>query len=453
VVRALWLRLSAMLRGRADITGAVATGYVLMATTAVVNILMVPVYLSAIGSVGFGVLMMLLALSSYAAISVLWLTGGVTRGLGAAHARGAGADFAAIWAAGKWGALAGAGAVAMLVGLALLAFPNILGAEARQIPDLHLAIVLFLAQLAVAWCYSIDRVAFNVSGHQTLSNLVTIGQQAGFGVLAYAVLKWHGGLSGVMAALLASHVLALLSIALMRQRMAWSLRWRLPFHAEVRRELRAMLSSEGSAFVLFGIVSLSLQADVLFVGLFGGAAVAAEFALVWKIAEITIQGLWRLPDVFQPSIIRLDTLREQPRLRGLLRRIDRLVLLLAVMAGLAYMALGPWIVVFWVGAEHAPRNHLLFVLAGAAIVWLSLARLPISAAFVTGRLRAVLQVMTAELAGKLAVMGVLLPSLGALAPLIAVNAVHALGVAYGYRRLLARLGAPVAEASEVGDVS
>ena len=439
-VRTILAMLPGWLDPRADVTGALATGYALTVVTAVVNILLVPVYLHSIGRVGFGLLMMLLGLSSYAAISVLWLTGGVTRGLGAAHARGSHEEFASIWAAGKWGALGGAGAVAGLVGFVLWLFPQVLGVGTREIGDLHAALALFLAQLAVAWCYSIDRVALNVSGRQTISNLLTIGQQLTFAALAYLALAANGGLSSVLAALLASHVAALVTTWLIRRRINWKLTWRTPLEEGVRRELRTMLSSQGIAFVLFGIFSLSLQADVLFVGLLGGPAVAAEFTLIWKVAEITIQGLWRVPDVFQPRIIHLDAMNQRDALSKLLARIDRLVIILSVCAGLCYAAIGPWIIELWVGANQVQKGQLPFVLAGATIVWLSLVRLPTATAFVTDRLGDVLRVMGSELILKLAATAALLPWLGALAPLVSVNVVHALGVAYGYRRVLRRVG-------------
>jgi ABC-type maltose transport system permease subunit len=92
--------------------------------------------------------------------------------------------------------------------------------------------------------------------------------------------------------------------------------------------------------------------------------------------------------------------------------------------------------------EHAPSNAWVYVLAGGAIFWLTLSRLPISAAYATGRLRRLLQVGSIELLGKVAGTAALIGAYGLLAPLIAINAVHALGVAYGYRGVLRRIGEP-----------
>jgi O-antigen/teichoic acid export membrane protein len=160
---------------------------------------------------------------------------------------------------------------------------------------------------------------------------------------------------------------------------------------------------------------------------------------VWKIAEITIQGLWRIPEAFQPRIIQLDTMGQVDSLHHLLRRVDWVMLPLAAAAGVAYALFGHWILELWVGAEHAPNNILVYVLAGGAIFWLSLSRLPILAGSATGRLRGLLPLMATEVLGKIALTAAMIGSFGLLAPLIAINVMHALGVAYGYRYAMRRI--------------
>lgn len=437
-LRGLVMRLRHPLGEHADIAGAVLAGYAQMGITALINILLVPLYLNALGRTGFGLLMMLIAFNAYASVIVLWLFGGVNRGLGVAYARGELDQFAVTWAAGKWGSLFGAAIIAAAVELALWLVPGILGPDRHEVSDLPLAFALFFVQLAVGWWYSIDRLALNISGHQTISNLLLVGQQLALGLLVYLVLAWHGGLSGVMAAFLGSHVATLVACLVIRRRMIPCLVWHLPLHAMVRRELRSMISRQGSAYQLFGILLLSLQADILIVGLIGGPAVAAEYALVWKVAEIAIQGLWRIPDVFQPTIIRLDTGGQRDSLAALFRRVDWLVAPLGGAVGLCYAALGHWIIALWVGAQYAPDNPLLYALAGGAIFWLSVARLPIMAGYATGRLDGLLQLMAIEFFAKVALTAAAIGSLGLLAPVAAINLVHGLGVAYGYRRFLRR---------------
>jgi membrane protein EpsK len=436
-MRALRTRLLA--GDRADITGAIVTGYAQMGITVLVNLLLVPFYLQALGSTGFGLLMMLLGLNAYAGIAVLWLFGGLNRRLGVTFAHGQREEFAAAWAAGKWGTLAGALLIAVLLGGLLDVAPQLFGVEAQQILDFKLALVFFFLQLVVSWFYGIDRLALTVSGHQTVANLLIIFQQLVFAGLVYPALVFHGGLSGVMAAFLGSHAATLVASAICRRIFLPAAVWRSPFHPTVTRELRTMLLRQGAAFQTFGVLSLSLQADILVVGLLGGPAIAAQFAIVWKIAEVTVQAIWRIPDVVQPKIIQHDARAESQLLKHLLQRVDGLVLPVAAAAAIAYALLGRWIVELWVGAEHTPANPWVYVLAGSAIFWLALSRLPMSAGYATGRVSGLLRLMGVELLGKLVITASTIGSWGLLSPLIAVNAVHALGLAYGYRLLLRQI--------------
>jgi O-antigen/teichoic acid export membrane protein len=430
------LRTKLLAGDRRDITGAIVTGYAQMGITVLVNLLLVPLYLQKLGTTGFGLLMMLLGLSAYAGIAVLWLFGGLNRRLGVTFAHGNRVEFAAAWAAGKWGTVAGALLMALLLGGLFTAAPQLFGSEAQQMPDFKLALALLFLQLAVAWVYSIDRLALTVSGHQTVANLLIIFQQLVFAGLVYLALAINGGLPGVMAAFLGSHAATLLASTFCRRAFLPAAVWRGPFDRVVRHELRAMLSRQGTAFQIFGVLTLSLQADILVAGLLGGPAIAAQFSIVWKIAEVTVQAIWRIPDVVQPKIIQHDARGETKQLKHLLRRVDRLVLPLAAAAAILYALLGRSIVELWVGPEHTPADPWVYALGGSAIFWLALSRLPISMGYATGRLRGLLRLMGVELLGKIVITAATIGSWGLLAPLVAVNAVHALGLAYAYRAAL-----------------
>jgi len=441
-IRALRTNLISALRQRGDIAGAVVTGYLQMAVSIAVNLLLVPLYLRTLGTGGFGLLMMLIGLNAWAGIATLWLVGGVTRRLGVTHAHGRREEFAAAWAAAKWGILAGTILVAGSISGLVWFMPALFGPEATRSNDFWVAMIFFYLQFGAAWLYGIDRLALTVSGHQTLANLLLGGQQLLLGVLVFVALHLGGGLSSVMAAFFGSHAAALAASAICRRLYLGRLSWRSPFDPAVRSELISMLSRQGAAFQVFGVLMLSLQADILIVGLIGGPLIAAEFALVWKIAEVLIQALWRIPDTLQPRMIHLDAKHETTLLKALLGRVDWALLCLAAAAGIAYALLGRWIISLWVGAEHAPSDIWVYVLGGGAIFWLAISRLPISAAYGTGRLRRLLQVGSIELLGKVLGTAALIGAYGLLAPLIAINAVHALGVAYGYRSVLRPIGEP-----------
>jgi O-antigen/teichoic acid export membrane protein len=114
----------------------------------------------------------------------------------------------------------------------------------------------------------------------------------------------------------------------------------------------------------------------------------------------------------------------------------RWMVAISLAIGLSYGLLGPWIVKLWVGSDIRPQSTVAYILAGAVIFWLGSARLPAVVAYSTLRLKSLLQVAGLEVLGKLALSLILFPRIGYLAPLAAINIIHAGGLFVLYRRLL-----------------
>lgn len=422
-----------------DYAGALASGYAQMGVNAVVQLGMVPLYLATIGREGFGVLMILLALATYIAVGALWLTGGITRELGEKAAAQDDAGFAIVWAGGKWASVTFAGTVGGL-GIAILALvPGLLDSQVTAIANFWPAIALFVVNLVIAWSLAVDRVGLNVSRRQTTSNLLAILSQLVFVATAVPLLLFTDlGLVAVTGALALGNLVAELLARWIWRRHGYRLRWFADMGAAWRR-VAGMLSRRGGGFTLFGILQLTLQADLLIIGFVGGPLLAADFALIWKIAEVLGVALGRIPDALQPRLIHHDVRGEQQALASAMTRIDRTMLLLAGTIGLAYAVAGHWLVTLWVGTDNVPDSQWGYVLAGGALFWIAMAKLPTAAAFVMVRLRPLVTIMAAELAGKLVMIAALVGPLGFVAPLVAINIVHICGVAWAYRWLLRRM--------------
>jgi O-antigen/teichoic acid export membrane protein len=169
--------------------------------------------------------------------------------------------------------------------------------------------------------------------------------------------------------------------------------------------------------------------------------VAARYALIWKIAEVGVNALWRISESWSPILIRMDATNEHEILVRQYRHIVALLLVTAIPAGLVYALLGPWVTMLWLGAEQAPKDQLGFVLAGAGIVWLGLARLPAIMSYSLARFRLWAGIASVEMAARLALTVAFYPRFGYLAPLVALNIVHVCGIAAAYQwagwRLLA----------------
>jgi O-antigen/teichoic acid export membrane protein len=200
------------------------------------------------------------------------------------------------------------------------------------------------------------------------------------------------------------------------------------------RPLLARLTGRmGGGYLVASVLLLTSQSDVLLIGWLGGAEVAARYALIWKIAEVGVNALWRISESWSPILIRMDATNEHAILVRQYRHIIVLLLATAIPAGLAYALLGPWVTVLWLGAEQAPKDQLGFVLAGAGIVWLGLARLPAIMSYSLARFRLWAGIASVEMAARLALTVAFYPRFGYLAPLVALNVVHVCGIAAAYQ--------------------
>jgi O-antigen/teichoic acid export membrane protein len=427
--------LVARLAGHPGYLRALVTAYGLMAANVVVQVFMVPLYLNALDTYRFGVLMILLALFGYAAVGMAFMSGGMARILGEHHAREDDEGFRRAYLVSK---LVYVG-YAALVGLVVVAVVATLEGALFQVRAGYAKTVLWTAAagglyFVLLYDFSVDRLALIAKGRQAEGNLLSILSLVVFVALVVPWLLSGGDLPGVMLCLAAGVGVARIGAWFAWRRLGVDLGWRRGIEG-AREPLRRLLGRSGLAFTFYGVLLLTLRADTVIVGWLGGAEMAARFVLVWKIAEVGIDALARLPEAFSPYIVHMDTRGEAGRLGRAYRLGQRRMWLLALAAGLAYAALGPWVVELWVGPEHAPRSRLAYLLAGGAVVWLASARLPAVFALSMVRLRALIVLASVELAGKLALTWVLFPWAGFLAPLVAINLVHLAGVAPGYAAL------------------
>jgi hypothetical protein len=233
-------------------------------------------------------------------------------------------------------------------------------------------------------------------------------------------------IGGIAAARLAS--------AFYWRRLGIPIRWEMP-DAESFAILRRIVGKMGAGYFIQGVLILSLSADVMIVAWLGGTSAVTEFVLVWKVAEVLIQLLWRVPEMLTPKLVLMDARGDHDLLRATYARISRLTNLLPLIAGVAYAILGRTIVSLWVGASNVPAGFLPFVAAGGAIFFSASARLPAIYAYATVRLRQLNAVAGLELVGKLAIGVLLFRKIGYVAIPLATCAVHCAGIALAYRRL------------------
>ena len=408
-----------------------SSGYLAMAGGIIAQVVLVPVYLLSLGAEGFGVLVLMLAMINYATIGVGWLGGGLQRILGEAFGTGNNAGFVQAVDTGKIIYLA-YGVAAALLGIGIVAF-----LDRSQVP-LGAAIVAGFF-LVATYESAIERFALIAAARMIAVNLLQFVQIIVYAVSVVVVLRAGGGLLGVFACQLLSVLVARLLLPFCWQ----GKRPNAKHDVGGLRPLLARLSGRmGGGYFLSAALFLTAQSDVLVIGWLGGAEAAARYVLLWKIAEVGVAALWRISESWSPILVRMDAMNEHAAIKRQYWHVAALLLVTAIPAGLAYALLGPWITALWLGAEHAPKDAFGFVLAGMAIVWGGLARLPSILSYSLARFRVWNAIAFAEVVARLALTVALYPRFGYLSPLVAINVVHLCGFAAAYQwagwRLLTR---------------
>lgn len=416
---------------------ALISGYGLVGANIVVQILLVPLYLQTLGKSEFGFLMFVLSIVNFSAFGIGWMSGGSVRVLGEFFARNDGSAFRRAYFQMRvvfWIYSALAAILILSVGgwpgspLAVR-FADI---GEQTVQHTMLALALYLV---VYYDFTASRHALTAMGRQSTANNATVLSLV---VFALFVVPWltifDGGLAGVVVGLAAGAVIARLVVARYVSRGLRALKAsEEPYDG--RRVLGFFLGRRGMGYALYGALLLVLQSDVIIVGWIGGAAVAAEFVLIWKVAEVAALMLWRIPETLQPYIVHLDTRGERDNLSRIYRGVLKRCAVLGACAGIFYALLGPLIVELWVGEAEAPKEPVAFVLAGLAIFWLVMARAPAVFAYSMVRLKALVAILALEVVCKLVGTILLFPKMGYLAPLFAFTLVHVFGIALLYQWL------------------
>jgi O-antigen/teichoic acid export membrane protein len=199
--------------------------------------------------------------------------------------------------------------------------------------------------------------------------------------------------------------------------------------------LKQFFGRQGVGYLLFGIILLTMQADVLFLGWLGGAEIAGEYVVLWKAAEVAVLMLWRIPETLIPDLIRADVTGDEKRLSTSFWTAWRWSVGLSALGGVAYALLGSTVVGLWLGKAAVPTTPYAFELAGIALFFLGATHPAAIYAYATCQFRALLPVAGLELVIKLAILYWTYPILGYLAPLVGLIAANVAGVYLLYGRL------------------
>lgn len=417
--------------------GALSSSYFVMAASILVQIAFVPLYLETFGKYQFGVLMVLLSFVNFAVIGIAWLSGGALRLLGECAGHEDEETFRRAFGLIKTIYVGYGVGLALLLGIAAMSFDEMLfsGGTEADLSAARTAMLLMGAYLIPFYAAGIDRLALTARKRQGAANMA---QLAGVVAFAAGVTPWllsGGNMPGVMAFQIVGGLVSVFITRRMLNGELSGLKMRVPSRCDADL-MRRLGGRTGAGFFLHGALVLGLLADTALVGWLGGAKAAAEFYLVWKIAEVLVQLIWKLPEPLAPYFVQMDVRGEHAALTRIARLGYALVAGVSLLAGVSYGLFGPALVALWVGRESVPDSPLGYALAGGAIFWLGISRLPVVLAGARVALRQLNWAGGVELLGKLVVTLLLFPRIGFVAVLLAINLVHLLGVSLLYFRLL-----------------
>ena len=413
---------------------ALLSGYGFVGLNIIAQIVLVPLYLRHLGKVQFGVLMMLLAYVNYAAIGVNWLTGGLLRIFGAQYTSGNKHEFSLAFHMGR-SIYVGYALIFGAVMLTLVVLnPVWLLGTLENDPGFSpwWAVFAIVVYLVLFYHLSIDRVALTAIGKQHLAFLLQIVALLIYALGAVPLLLTGSNVTELMSLMALGGFIAVIWAKRLWVDQAFTPRVAVSPIGNRLRLLKQLFGRQGLGYLIYGAILLTMQADVIFLGWLGGAAVASEYVVLWKAAEVAVMILWRIPDALIPDLIHSDVKGDAAQLSKVYWRTWRWTLGLSVLGGIAYALLGEWVVGLWLGKAALPEVPHAFLLAGIALFFLA-ARHPAAIyAYATCHFRALLPVAGIELFIKLAVLYWAYPMFGYLSPLIGLIVANLAGIYWLY---------------------
>ncbi|WP_257293427.1 lipopolysaccharide biosynthesis protein [Endozoicomonas sp. YOMI1] len=402
------------------------SGYGLMLVTIIVQLVLVPLYIKHLGKDKFGVLVMILAVNNYVAIGVGWLSGSMARIMAEYAAVDDNEGLKSAYAFSKF-LYVGYAVLAVLLFWLLMPWlmPHIL-------EDSEILVALLLASLYILlmYEYNADRLAFSACHKQGTNNQNEIIGQLVFAILVLIGLYIDWGLAGIIFAQITGLLTVRVLAWLYWRRGRYQLRWIKVIPGFQNLWSRAS-GKMGRDYVVYGILLLTIQADTLLLGWLAEPEVVANYYLIWRIPEVIILILWRIPGSYAPFLIAMDAKGEH---QGLIKNYKYGLYFMIVASGVAaliYGSIGHCIVSIWVG-NNSPDEHLPYLFAAIAMFFLAVSRWPAGVAYSLVNTVPLNRIALLELISKLILFLSLFSVFGYYTSVLVVSIVHGCLVFYLY---------------------
>ena len=407
---------------------ALISSYGLTILTVICQLLLVPLYLSHLGKDKLGVLLMIIGATNYAAVGIGWLSGGAARLLSEININSELKKFEEIYVVSKI-VYVGYALAILLIGWLLFFLSFRLGALNGE---LILSLVLASVNLIAIYEYSTDRIALSASHRQALGNRCEIVGLLVSTVLIVLILELGGNLPMVIFGQITGTVTTRI--------LAWRV-WHalgVPFSYKNTSNFgniwNSLTGKMGRDYFVYGAIQLSTQADILLIGWFAGAEVAATYYLIWRIPEVFILLSSKIPEAYAPFLIRLDAEKSYAQMIKENRYGSNVMLLIGALCFFLYWLLGPFVLNIWLG-DSAPKESFPYLISATAAFFLIVSKWPSTTAYCLLNTRPLIKIAICELIIKIILIKVLISEQIFYAPAIAIAVAHGTLIFYLYRWL------------------
>lgn len=418
-----------------DYYGTVIIGYIAILVNMIVQVVLIPLYISGMGEYNYGVYLLLYSFINYVDIGIGLFSGGILRLIGECHANGNMEGIRNSYSLSKYViCVYGIISAFLLLGYAMLVkgfgyFSN----EMSEAVKIIFSAMLFLI---AKYDLSVEYQVLSGTQRQALSNGLQIIAQLIYLTLAVPYLiKGNGAVSNIFFYNAVGLICVRVIIFILHRKFKDHVRLIRPNKG--MSEIRARLIGKmGFRYAVYGILIITFQADTLILGTIeSNAALITQYAMTWKVAEAARQVLWKIPESMQPYIIEQDATGNYKSMREQYKKIYGITAVLSIAALLCYGIFGKLLISSWLGDSYVEISNGRIWLTAAVILLNGMERTPAIYAYSTVHLKELNKIAGIETVAKTVLTVVLYSKLGLMAPLVAMIAVHICGIGFSYWKL------------------
>jgi O-antigen/teichoic acid export membrane protein len=325
-----------------------------------------PFILRKLGPAGFGLWGLITAVSTYASLLDLGISGAIIKHIAEHEARGEQEEERSIVASALALFLATGTAVAGVGVLGAVVVPRLVGDFTAAHTPVGPLILLAAINIAVSLPGTVPNAVLQGLQRFDLVNLIGIGSVLGAAAATVLVLLQGGGVLGL--------VVANIVLALVTQGVSMLVVHRVAphLHVDLRganlRVLRRTLSFGSSIFLVQAAGRLQTRTDEVVIGALLSVPAITPFVIARRLSELAQVLTNQFMRLLLPLASELEAQQDRARLRLLFMTSTRLTLAISLPVGAATIILAPQILAAWVGPRYAHDAHLVVILTIASLI-------------------------------------------------------------------------------------